>query len=92
MKHFELIAGALLVGSTGLAQTVPPSPGGSNALAHDALLLDSMGRLVVIPTNEVRNPALLPSTGLDRQIPVPIKGASTPPEIQERKKAAREGQ
>jgi porin len=59
---------------------------------HKALLLDSMGRLVAIPTNEVSNPALLPSTGLDRQIPMPVPGASTPPEIQERKAASREGQ
>ena len=87
----KFIAGALLVGSTGLAQTVPPGPAGSGARAHDALLLDSMGRLVTVPTNQVANPALLPSNGMERQIPMPNKGASTPPEIQERKKAGREG-
>jgi hypothetical protein len=73
-----------------LAQSPQPASN-TNSRPHDALLLDSMGRLVIAPTNEVLNPALLPSTGLERQIPVPNQGASTPPEIQERKESSREG-
>ena len=53
--------------------------------------LDNLGRLVKVPTNEVPNPHLLPppSVGMEKQTPDPVKGASTPPEIQERQATSR---
>ena len=56
------------------------------------LLLDDLGRIVQVPTNEV--PAsLLPPEGvpLKRQTPNPIPGANTPPAVLERRAQAREG-
>ncbi len=49
----------------------------SGSSSDDMLLLDSLGRVVRVPTNEVPS-ALQPPTniGLLRQIPNPTKGAS----------------
>jgi hypothetical protein len=65
---------------------------GSIARPHEAFFLHGLGRLVIVPTNQVDNPALLPSTGVERQIPMPVQGASTPPEIQQRQETGRRGQ
>src|SRR5262245_12671765 len=86
--------GILLGLSLGLSAGAATAAPDTNARPRDALLLDSLGRLVVLPTNQVRHPALLPlaTTGLERQIPTPTKGASTPPEILQRIDAAKTGQ
>jgi porin len=63
--------------------------GSSNAPAGNLLLLDSMGRVVTVPTNEVPSD-LRPSADIEvkHQIPEPAKGTSMPQDIQQR---AREG-
>jgi porin len=59
--------------------------GTTNSTPDDLLLLDSLGRLVKVPTNEV--PAALQppaEMGLARQIPNPAAGAIMPPEVRQR--------
>ena len=57
----------------------------SGSSANDMLLLDSLGRVVRVPTNEVPSELQPPANiGLKRQIPNPTKGASMPPEMLER--------
>jgi len=60
----------------------------SGSSSGDMLLLDNLGRVVSVPTNEVPS-ALQPpaNVGLSRQIPNPTKGASLPPEILQRSRA-----
>ena len=52
---------------------------GSGSSSDNMLLLDSLGRVVAVPTNEVPS-ELRPATGsgLDRQIPNPTAGSSMP--------------
>jgi carbohydrate-selective porin OprB len=57
----------------------------SGSPTNDMLLLDSMGRVVRVPTNEVPSELQPPANvGLDRQFPNPTKGATMPPELLER--------
>jgi porin len=56
-----------------------------SSTSTNLLLFDRFGRTVLVPTNEV--PAALrppPALGLGQQVPSPPKGASQPPEVQER--------
>jgi hypothetical protein len=57
----------------------------NDSLSGDMLLLDSIGRVVKMPTNEAPS-ELQPSAaiGLERQIPNPTPGSSMPPELLER--------
>ena len=57
--------------------------------AGQFLLLDRMGRVVKIPTNQVP-PGLLPGPNvpIENQIPEPLRGANQPAEVQERSRAA----
>ena len=58
----------------------------------DMLLLDNMGRVVAVPTNEVPS-ALRPAAdiGMERQTPNPTTGASMPQEILQRTRAGAAG-
>src|ERR1017187_9468291 len=58
---------------------------GSGSSSDNMLLLDSLGRVVAVPTNEVPS-ELRPATGsgLDRQIPNPTAGSSMPLELLQR--------
>jgi hypothetical protein len=59
---------------------------------NDMLLLDSLGRVVKVPTNEVPSDLQPPSDiGLERQIPNPTTGASVPSEILQRMRANTNG-
>lgn len=83
-----VVAAALLLALTGYAANQAPS----NSPPHEVLLLDSLGRLVKVPTNEV--PAGLqppPSVGLKEQVPTPIRGASQPSEVLQRSREAAVG-
>jgi porin len=67
-------------------------PATNSPLASDLLLLDSLGRVVKVPTNEVPSELQPPSNvGLEGQIPNPIGGASVPPEILQRLRANTNG-
>ncbi len=61
--------------------------GSTNSPPGNMLLLDGMGRVVSVPTNEVP-PALRPAAGigLGRQTPNPVTGASMPQEIHQRER------
>jgi porin len=64
----------------------------SNSAPQDVLLLDRLGQVVKVPTNEVPAGFLPPaSVGLERQIPEPVQGASQPDEIQQRGRDAAVG-
>mgnify|MGYP001394821084 CR=1 FL=1 len=62
----------------------------TNIPSGDVLLLDSVGRIVKVPANEIssglRPPAAL---GLKHQIPEPTKGASQPDTVQQRTQEGR---
>ena len=59
--------------------------GSSNSPSGNLLLLDSMGRVVAVSTNEEPS-ALRPAAGIgvEQQLPKPARGASMPQEIQQR--------
>ena len=64
----------------------------SNAPSGEVLLLDRMGQVVQVPTNEMPAGYLPPPTvGLQRQTPEPVKGTSQPEEIQQRNREAAVG-
>jgi porin len=64
----------------------------SNSPSGDVLLLDRLGRVVQVPTNEMPAGFLPPpSVGLQRQRPEPIEGSSQPDEIQQRNRKAAVG-
>jgi hypothetical protein len=64
----------------------------SDSTSDDLLLLDSLGRVIKVPTNEVPAALLPPADiGLQGQIPDPTKGASMPPDILQRTQAATNG-
>ena len=67
-------------------------PAASNSPSKEVLLLDPMGRLVKVPTNQVSE-ALQPSPsiGLTNQTPAPAKGASLPAEVVQRQREAAVG-
>ncbi len=80
-RQTVLVAALMAVSLTAFADGTNTSGSPSGNM----LLLDSMGRVVSVPTNEVPS-ALQPGAaiGLRRQIPDPTKGASMPREIQQR--------
>jgi hypothetical protein len=64
----------------------------SNSPPREVLLLDSLGRLVKVPTNEVPAGLQPPARiGLTNQTPVPLRGASQPAEVVQRERAAAVG-
>src|ERR1700690_2670493 len=64
----------------------------SNSVPGNLLLLDSMGNVVSVPTNEVPS-ALQPGAaiGLQGQVPNPTRGSSMPREIMQRTHAGAVG-
>jgi hypothetical protein len=65
----------------------------SNSSPGEILLLDHLGRVVKVPTNEVP-PGLLPpaAVGVKQQVPTPVQGTTQPREILQRSRdAATEG-
>ena len=59
----------------------------TNPPSGDLLLLNNLGQLVAVPTNEVHKSLLPPSdVGLERQLPTPEKGAPQPAALAERTK------
>ena len=82
MNRATLTALVLAV-SAGAGFAVEPSL--SNAPSGDVLLLDSLGRIVKVPTNELPAELHPPSNiGLKHQIPTPTRGASMSDEVQRR--------
>jgi hypothetical protein len=84
-------AGRLLLSLALVAVPVAAFPAGTdttNSTSGDMLLLDNLGRVVAVPTNEVPSALQPPSSiGVNQQIPNPTPGASMPFEIQERERA-----
>ena len=75
-----------------LTRTVPAAEPGTNASADQILLLDSLGQMVKVPTNQM--PAAFvppPSVGLKQQTPEPVKGSVQPEAILQRKREAAVG-
>jgi len=67
-------------------------PAATNVPPPHLLLLDSLGRVVRTPTNEVHRSLLpAPSIGLRHQTPNPIEGRSVPDEVLQRMHEGREG-
>jgi carbohydrate-selective porin OprB len=60
----------------------------SNASTNDVLLIDSLGRLVAVPTNQVPASVRQPSTGVNEQIPTFARGSLAPAAIIERARHA----
>ncbi len=88
MHRPSAVAAALLLALAVHAADQAPS----NSPPGEVLLLDRMGQVVKVPTNQVPAGTLPPSTvGLKRQIPEPIKGTSQPEEIQQRGRDAAVG-
>ncbi|MCX6929055.1 MAG: hypothetical protein NT154_38450, partial [Verrucomicrobia bacterium] len=78
----------LLLSSLALCAADPPS---SNSAPRELLLLDSLGRAVIVATNEVPQRFQPPGTvGLQHQIPNPLPGASMTPEVSGRLRGAHE--
>ncbi len=81
----------------GVASTTNAVQAASTRPPHDSnpkniLLLDDLGRLVKVPTNEM--PAgLRPPPGInpEHQLPMPIGGTKSPPEIRDRIEQSRQG-
>jgi carbohydrate-selective porin OprB len=70
----------------------PAEQNATNASSGDVLLLDRLGRLVKVPTNQMPAGFLPPpSVGLGRQMPEPITGASQPEEVGQRAREAAVG-
>jgi hypothetical protein len=70
---------------TDVAMTQAAATVESNSVPGNMLLLDNMGRVVTVPTNEMPS-ALRPAADMkmEHQIPNPIAGSSMPLEIQQR--------
>lgn len=67
-------------------------PISSNSPPSQVLLLDSLGRVVKVPTNELSAALHPPSAiGLEHQIPTPTKGTRMSPEVLQRTQEGREG-
>ena len=77
---------AIVLASSAIAVVAGTSPPGPPS--GDLLLLDSLGRVVTVATNEMPS-AFRPGagTGLERQIPNPTAGSSMPLEIVQRTRA-----
>ncbi len=80
-------AGALLASTVAAAELTS-----SNAPTGEVLMLDNLGRVVKVPTNQVR-PAFVPppTIGLKHQTPEPVQGAAQPDEVLQRKREASTG-
>jgi hypothetical protein len=64
----------------------------TNSATGEVLLLDRLGRVVKVPTNEMPAGFLPPaSVGIEHQIPEPVQGASQSEEIQQRDREAAVG-
>ena len=88
MHRRSLVAAALLLAWTLHAADEAPS----NSAPQEVLLLDRLGQVVKVPTNEM--PAGLlppPAVGLKQQTPEPVEGTSQPDEIQQRNRDAAVG-
>ncbi len=60
----------------------------TNSSSGDMLLLDNLGRVVAVPTNQLPSAFQPPSsTGVNQQFPNPTAGSSMPLEIQQRERA-----
>src|SRR5271170_6556893 len=82
--NLALAAMPATVLAAGTDTNAPPS--------GDLLLLDEMGRVVAVPTNEVPSGFQPPAgIGVKRQIPTPVTGASLPMEILRRLRASTNG-
>jgi porin len=80
-------AGSLLAGSLAVASSTAANT--NNSSAHNLLLLDSLGRVVQVPTNDVPVELQPPANvGLAGQIPNPTRGSSLPQEIMDRNRAS----
>jgi hypothetical protein len=77
---------------TDVAMTQAAATVESNSVPGNMLLLDNMGRVVTVPTNEMPS-ALRPAADMkmEHQIPNPIAGSSMPLEIQQRAHAGAAG-
>jgi hypothetical protein len=83
---------ALAVALTASLTAFAAGTNSSGSSSGDMLLLDSLGRVVQVPTNEM--PAVLQppaDVGLQRQFPSPTRGASVPPELLQRMRAGTNG-
>jgi porin len=88
MHRASAVAAALLLALAVHAADQSPS----NSVSKDVLLLDRMGQVVKVPTNQVPEGTLPPpKVGLERQTPEPIQGTSQPEEIQQRGRDAAVG-
>ena len=76
-----VVAVGLLAASTLTVHAGDSTP--SNPPTNAVLLIDSLGRVVAVPTNELP-PELQPPGGVSRQIPEPVKGAPISSEVQQR--------
>ncbi len=84
IRQFFLVAALAVVPVVVIADGTNPSGSPSNYM----LLLDSMGRPVQVPTNQMPSDLQPPAVvGLGRQIPDPVSGASMPPELLQRVRA-----
>jgi hypothetical protein len=67
-------------------------PSASNAPPGEVLLLDGLGQVVKVPTNELpRGLVPPPAVGLKHQTPEPTPGASAPEEVLQRHREAAVG-
>jgi porin len=87
-----------LAAATALVLSMAPltigaaDPASSNSPPSELLLLDSLGRAVIVPTNQVPQSLQPPAgVGLRRQTPDPLPGASLTPEVSGRLQDARQG-
>jgi hypothetical protein len=79
-----LAASALAVGAADQNRSI--------SSGDDILLLDNLGRVVHVPTNQLHRSLLPPSDlGLEHQTPNPVQGAKVPQEVLRRKAEARRG-
>jgi porin len=83
-----LAGGAVLLALTGYAA----EQAASNAPPSEVLLLDRLGRVVTVPTNQMPS-GLRPPTAraLNQQVPEPLQGENQPAAVQQRSREAEVG-
>ena len=85
----QIVAAAVLTTSVLAASAAVDT---TNPPPSDVLLIDDLGHVVRVPTNELHRSLLPPpDIGLRRQTPDPIEGANVPDEILQRIEQAKEG-
>ena len=90
MSVGQIFAIVMLAAATVTATGAPPETSGSNV--GELLLLDNLGRVVRVPTDEVPASLQPPAEiGTARQLPSPTAGASLPEEILKRAHATTNG-